>query len=143
MKRGKDYIGVGVGAVIVDEEGKLLLALRGPEAQNQQNLWELPGGSVEFNERHQDALKREMHEEFGIEIAVSDLLDIVDDILPDERQHWISPNYICRIVSGQPGIQPGEEGKIQKFAWFRPEDVPENLTSVTRQMLADYRQRQE
>jgi len=29
MKRGVDYIGVGVGAIIVDEQGRLFLARRG------------------------------------------------------------------------------------------------------------------
>ncbi len=30
MRRGIDYIGVGVGAILVDEEGRLFLARRGP-----------------------------------------------------------------------------------------------------------------
>ncbi|MBK9092766.1 MAG: hypothetical protein IPM84_08305 [Anaerolineae bacterium] len=32
MRRGVDYIGVGVGAVILDDTGRLFLALRGPAA---------------------------------------------------------------------------------------------------------------
>ena len=35
MKPGIDYIGVGTGAVIVNEEGKILLTRRGPKARNQ------------------------------------------------------------------------------------------------------------
>ena len=73
MKRGVDYIGVGVGAVIVDSQGRLFLARRGPKAKNERGLWEFPGGSVEFGERLAEALQREMKEEYGIEIAVGDL----------------------------------------------------------------------
>src|SRR5512137_3192335 len=102
MKRGIDYIGVGVGAVIVDADGRLFLAKRGPRAKNERGLWEFPGGSVEFGEKLADALAREMREEYGIEIAVGELLDVVDHILPDEGQHWVSPTYICTIKSGQP-----------------------------------------
>ena len=51
MKRGVDYIGVGVGAIIVDEQGRLFLARRGPKANNERGLWEFPGGSVELGER--------------------------------------------------------------------------------------------
>ena len=35
MKSGTDYIGVGVGAIIVDEQGRLFLARRGPKAKNE------------------------------------------------------------------------------------------------------------
>jgi hypothetical protein len=63
VKRGIDYIGVGVGAIIVDPAGRLFLARRGPCARNERGLWEFPGGSVEFGETLVQALRREMCEE--------------------------------------------------------------------------------
>ncbi|MGB3219749.1 MAG: NUDIX domain-containing protein, partial [Anaerolineae bacterium] len=90
MRRGVDYIGVGVGAVILNEDGRLFLALRGPAAKNERGLWEFPGGSVEFGERLADALRREILEEYGVQIEVGDLLDVVDHLLPAEGQHWVS-----------------------------------------------------
>ncbi len=135
-RRGIDYIGVGVGAVIVDPKGRLFLAQRGPEAQNERGLWEFPGGAVEFGERLAEALRREMREEFGIEIAVGDLLDVVDHVLPLERQHWVSPTYICTIVSGAPTIR--EPGKCAALGWFLPEAVPAALTQITRENLTHY-----
>jgi len=62
MQRGIDFIGVGVGAVIVDDAGRLFLARRGPLAKNERELWEFPGGAVEFGERLADALRREIRE---------------------------------------------------------------------------------
>jgi len=35
MKKGVDYIGIGVGALIVNKEGKLFLAMRGKETRNE------------------------------------------------------------------------------------------------------------
>ena len=136
-RRGIDYIGVGVGAVLVDSEGRLFLARRGPEAKNERGLWEFPGGAVEFGERLAEALQREMREEFGIEIAVGDLLDVVDHVLPAEGQHWVSPTFICTIVSGVPAIR--EPGKCAAIGWFLPEDLPSDLTQITRENLAHYR----
>ena len=81
MKRGIDYIGVGVGAMILNEQGQVFLAQRGPLAKNERGLWEFPGGSVEFGETLAEALKREMKEEFGIHIEVGELLDVADHIL--------------------------------------------------------------
>jgi mutator protein MutT len=136
MQRGIDYIGVGVGAVIVDEMGRLFLARRGPQAKNERGLWEFPGGSVEYGETLADALAREMMEEYGIQVAVGELLDVVDHILPDEGQHWVSPTYICRIVSGEPRIL--ERKKCSEIGWFYPGEMPDDLTQITRTNLEHY-----
>src|SRR5512138_526741 len=124
MKRGVDYIGVGVGAIIINERGELFLARRGPLAKNERGLWEFPGGSVEFGERLADALKREIREEYGMEIEVGALLDVVDHILPEEGQHWVSPSFICRIIAGEPAIL--EEGKCSQIGWFAPDQMPDD-----------------
>lgn len=138
MKRGIDYIGVGVGAIIVNEEGCLFLAQRGPKAKNEQGLWEFPGGSVEFGETLTEALQREMFEEYGIEVSVGELVDVVDHILLKERQHWVSPTFICQILSGEPYIKEPE--KCTAIGWFKVDQVPNELTQITRQNLEHYRQ---
>ncbi len=137
MQRGIDYIGIGVGAVLVDAQGRLFMAQRGPQAKNERGRWEFPGGSVEFGERLEDALKREMREEYGIEIEVGPLLDVVNHILPEENQHWVSPTFICKIVSGTPTIQ--ESQKCTAINWFAPDAVPDNLTQISRENLGHYR----
>lgn len=139
MKRGVDYIGVGVGAIIVAEDGRLFLARRGPLAKNERGLWEFPGGSVEFGERLADALRQEIAEEYGIQIEVGELLDVVDHLLPEEGQHWVSPTFICRVSEGQPAIR--EPGKCDAIGWFRIEEIPENLSVVSRSNLAHYLER--
>ncbi|MBI4747480.1 MAG: NUDIX domain-containing protein [Acidobacteria bacterium] len=139
MKQGIDYIGVGVGAVIVNHDGQVFLARRGPLAKNERGCWEFPGGSVEFGERLTDALVREMREEFGIELAVGPLLDVVDHLLADEGQHWVSPTYICQIVAGEPRIC--EPGKCSEIGWFALDQFPSEseLSLITRENLRHYR----
>ena len=139
MRRGIDHIGVGVGAILVDDAGRLFLSRRGPLAKNERGLWEFPGGSVEFNETLADALKREMREEYGVEIAVGELLDVVDHILRAEGQHWVSPTFVCRVTAGEPAIL--EPGKCAAIGWFAPDDVPQDLTVITRENLRHYRER--
>ena len=136
MRRGIDYIGVGVGALLVDKQGRLFLARRGPQAKNERGLWEFPGGSVEFGETLAQALQREMLEEFGITIQVGALLDVVDHILPEEGQHWVSPTFLCQVISGQAKIR--EPGKCSQIGWFLPGDIPDDLTRITRQNLEHY-----
>ena len=137
MKRGIDYFGVGVGAIIVNSAGQLFLAQRGPMAKNERGLWEFPGGSVEFGETLAQALTREMSEEFGIAIQVGELLDVVDHILVDEKQHWVSPTYLCKIISGEPQIKEPE--KCSQIGWFLPDQVPSELSMISRQNLEHYR----
>ena len=139
MKRGIDYIDVGVGAVIVDDGGRLFLARRGPKAKNERGLWEFPGGSVEFGETLAQALRREIWEEYGIEIEVGDLLDVHDHILPDEGQHWVSPSFVCAITSGVPAIR--ETAKCTEIGWFAPGEMPADLTQVTRVNWIHYQER--
>jgi len=136
MKRGIDYIGVGVGAIIIDKESRLFLARRGLKAKNKRGLWEFPGGSVEFGETLAQALQREIQEEYGIEISVGKLVDVVDHILPQENQHWVSPTYICKITSGHPRIREPE--KCIEIGWFHIDQVPSELSRVTRINLEHY-----
>ncbi len=139
MIRGRDYIGVGVGAVIVNERGQVFMAKRGPKSRNERGLWEFPGGAVEFGEKLADALMREMFEEFGIRIEVGDLIDVCDHILPEEGQHWVSPSYICRIVAGVPAIH--EHEKCSEIGWFDLASIPADLTLISKESLEHYRQK--
>jgi mutator protein MutT len=139
MRAGVDYIGVGVGAIIVDEQGRLFLARRGPKAGNERGLWEFPGGSVDFGERLADALRREMREEYAIDIEIGELVDVADHILPEENQHWVSPSFVARVIAGEPAIQEPE--KCSAIGWFALDQIPEDLTRITRLNLENYRKR--
>ncbi len=116
MKPGIDYIGVGVGALIINNEKKFLLALRSQHAKNERGKWEIPGGAVEFGETFEEALHREIREELGIKIQIGELVGITSHILLDECQHWVSPTYFCTVIDGIPSIMEPE--KCDQLGWF-------------------------
>ena len=58
MIQGKDYIGVGCGAFIVNENNEVLLQLRNKAPEKE--YWSIPGGKVELFEKMEDAVKREV-----------------------------------------------------------------------------------
>ena len=125
-------IGVGVGALIFNDQGKILLAQRGPKARNEQGKWEIPGGKVEYGEKLEEAIVREVLEETGVVVRVKKLLKISDHILSAEKQHWVSPTYICEIVSGTPSIQEPE--KSTQLGWFTLAEAKKlDLAEVTKQ----------
>jgi len=135
MVPGVDYIGVGVGALIYNDEGKILVTQRGPKAKNERGLWEIPGGSVEYGETFEQAITREIREELGITIRVKSLHALCDHILPEEYQHWVSPTYICEIVEGEPVIQEPE--KCSDWGWFSVEEMQKlPLSKVTQYDVA-------
>lgn len=134
MKKGVDFIGVGAGAVIFNAQNEIFLAKRGNEARNEKYRWEFPGGGVEFGETLSDALRREIFEEYGFVIDVIRLLDVVDHILPDEKQHWVSPTFLCRYRSGTPSIR--EPHKCEQIGWFRLDAISDmGLSSASRKSL--------
>lgn len=134
MIKGVDYIGVGVGAIIFNDNNEIFLAKRGKEARNEKHRWEFPGGSVEFGETLADALRREILEEYGFAIEVVRLLDVVDHILPEEKQHWVSPAFLCRYKHGTPSIL--ESHKCEEIGWFRLDSLSEkDLSRASRKSL--------
>ncbi len=134
MKKGVDYIGVGVGAVIFNTDGTIFLAKRGKEARNESGKWEFPGGAVEFGEELEQALCREVREEYGFEIEVCGLLDVVNHLIPREKQHWVSPSFICKVKNGMPSIR--EPHKCDEIGWFALDRLPENeLTIASKKSL--------
>jgi 8-oxo-dGTP diphosphatase len=86
-----------VGAVVKDEQGRLLLIKRGHEPGA--GLWSLPGGRIEPGETDAEALVREMLEETGLKVAPGRLLGSVkrpglDGDVIDIR------DYAATVISG-------------------------------------------
>lgn len=137
---GRDYIGIGVGAMVFDDDGRVFLAQRGPRARNEVGAWEFPGGQVDFGEPLTDAIRREFREEYGMEIEPGKLLGLFDHILEAEHQHWISATYLARHRSGTPTIR--EPAKCTAIGWFPLSDLPEPLSQITTSNLTTYQESQ-
>jgi ADP-ribose pyrophosphatase YjhB (NUDIX family) len=122
--------GVGCGAAIV-RDGRILLIkrLRPPEA----GCWSLPGGKVDFLERVVDAVVREIREEIGVAIALERMLGVSETVGLDD-QHWVSPIYRARIVTGEPRICEPE--KHADIAWFALGEPPAPLSVAARDAFA-------
>lgn len=137
MRKGKDYVGVGVGAMIFDEDGRLLLTKRGQGAKNERGCWEVPGGDVEFGETRAEAVIREVREELGVAVEVIEELHTIDHLIPAENEHWIATPFIVRILDAQePQIM--EPHKCDAIEWFAIDKLPSPLSITTELNLQVY-----
>ena len=60
-------VAAAVAGVVVDEQGRMVVLVRGKEPG--MGLWDLPGGFVDPGETAEDALRREVREEIGLEVT--------------------------------------------------------------------------
>jgi 8-oxo-dGTP diphosphatase len=130
VKAGRDYIGVGVGAVVLNGDAVLLLKRRkAPEAGH----WSIPGGRVEFGETVEAAIVREIKEELGCSARVVRPLGVTNHIVAAENIHWVSPRFVVE-VTGEPTNR--EPDAHEDLRWFRLTELPPNITATTRDALA-------
>ena len=101
-----------VAGVIRDKRGRILLARR-TEGRDLAGLWEFPGGKHEADETSETALKRELHEELGIEIELGAPLICVPQAYPHKRLR-----LDVHEVRSWRGSVRGLEG--QALAWVPP-----------------------
>lgn len=106
---------VGVAAVVLDGEGRLLLF----HHTYRKLAWGLPAGGLEHGEDPAEAVRREFREETGLDIRVERMLMAVSA----EVGHHISLVYLCRMPEGE----FHESLEISEMKYFSPDDLPAML----------------
>jgi 8-oxo-dGTP diphosphatase len=104
-----------VDGALFDERGRVLIAQR-PPGKHMAGGWEFPGGKVEPGEETLAALKRELHEELGIEVHDASPLIAYEHEYPHRRvllDLWVVSRY-----SGEP--QPLDAPALQ---WAAIDDL--------------------
>jgi 8-oxo-dGTP diphosphatase len=125
---------VGVGVLLVDEAGRVLLTLR--ERPPEAGCWSIVGGQVDYLETLEQCAVRETREEVGVEIRLVRLLCVTDHHLPHEGQHWVSPAYLGQVLAGE--ARNCEPEKTRAVGWFLLHELPSNLTITARNAIAAY-----
>jgi 8-oxo-dGTP diphosphatase len=96
---------------IVVRDHKILLVRR--KKQPFRGRWALPGGFVEYGEKTEDAVVREVLEETGLETKVDRLAGVYSDPNRDPRGHVISIVYVLDVVGGE--LKAGDDASDLRF----------------------------
>jgi len=129
-------IGRGAGVILIANDGTILLQYRDKDSRWNQDSWSEFGGQIEEGETPEEAVKRELKEELGIELA--DLKFFKKYELQRERGTYeqfvftASLNYPLESLKKQQ-----KEGK--DLAFFSCEEIRNlKMANYTKEILEDF-----
>jgi nucleoside triphosphatase len=105
-----------VGGLIVNDEGKILIA----RSHKWFDKYTLPGGHIEVGETMQEALKREVREEVGLDVEIGDMLLTQEAIFSKEfwkKRHFIFFDFICTVKGQEVKL---DQRELQEYVWKYP-----------------------
>ena len=105
---------IKVVAAIIQRDGAYFATQRG--YGEFESMWEFPGGKIEPGESSEDALKREIQEELGVDIAIENILCTTEYDYPSF--HLTMHCYLCSIASGEIELREHKSAR-----WLRPEEL--------------------
>ena len=115
---------VTAGAVIMDEQGRVLLL---QHRFRPGSGWGIPGGFIQSSEQPEAALRRELREEIGVE------LERVELIFARTLQRYRQVELIFRCCI-RDAIFP-QTYEIQRAAWFALNELPAGLSDDQRALI--------
>ena len=129
-KRGVDYIGVTVNFYCHDGKGNILMHKRSKKCRDEIGNWDPGGGSMEHGETFEQAVRREVKEEYGVEILQLKHLG-VNNVLRkngNQKTHWVAIVFAAQVNPKQ--FKIGEPEKMADIGWFSLTNLPSPLHSM-------------
>lgn len=115
---------VSVAALVTNDLGQILLV------KSPWRGWEYPGGLIEPGETFQQALRREIREEAGVEVEITGFVGVCKNVEKD----IVNMDFTCRYTGGE--LQTSEEST--EVGWFSPEEAMGMITfPLTKKRLAN------
>ncbi len=116
------YPRVGLGIIIVNKEGQILIGKRvGKHAPK----YSIPGGKLEIGETFEAGAIREIKEETDLDIIDPRVIAVTNNLetYKEEGKHYISVILLVKQYSGE--LKVMEPKKCEKWIWVDPNKLPE------------------
>jgi ADP-ribose pyrophosphatase YjhB (NUDIX family) len=122
---------VGVRALVLDEQGRVLLV-----RHSYLPGWHLPGGGVEAGESAEEALERELWEEGNIKVASRPrLLGVYFNTYASRRDHVL----LYEVSSFRQAGPRVADWEIREARFFGFDELPEDLAGASRRRIGEWR----
>lgn len=124
---------IGCEGFIV-RDNKVLLLKRG--SVDGAGTWSLPGGHLEYMERIDEGLIRELKEELNLTITPRDLtlIAVTDDLRPTLDQHYLHMTFKVTIGNQEP--ERMEPDKCAELKWFSIDAMPKDIFAFHAKIFA-------
>lgn len=123
----------GVAVAVFNEQGQILLQ------QRRNGIWGVPGGFVELGESTEEAERREVFEETGIEIGTLQLISVFSGKeffvkLPNGDEFYpITIAYLCKDIKG--GLLKADGIESLSVQFFDFDKLPENISPFIKKLI--------
>jgi nucleoside triphosphatase len=123
------------GALIVNPKGDVLIV----RSSKWSDKFTVPGGHIELGERAEDAIRREVKEETGLDAEPVKLLLVQQAIYPEDyykHEHFIFMDFLCQTQTSDVKLDGRE---LQRYLWVKPEKaLGLDLEKYTRNFVNKY-----
>lgn len=133
MNQDHPYVAVNT---IIRDGGKILLMQRSETDSTFPDYWGLVGGFMEWGEKAEETIVREVKEEIGVDVEIEKFSGRVYNTPHPSRGIIISIPFYTRITKGDP--YPAQPEECKDVKWFLPEEVRKmELAFDHKQILQD------
>jgi len=121
----------GCSVIVTDMEGSILMLRHSYGSSS----WSLPGGGIGHNESAEDAARREVREELGIELGAMNAIGVIEEVISG------SP-HTAHVFSAMALFHPAPDRReVIEARFFPGHSLPEPQSDLTRARLELWRTR--
>lgn len=137
MSMEHKYPRVGIGVMIQNEKGEVLLGLR--QGSHGAGEWSFPGGHLDWGETVFECAKREIKEETGLDVSEGELISVADEMryLISDGKHYVNIGIKVKYQGGEPAVM--EPDKCLKWYWFNLDNLPKELFEGTELTIKNFK----
>lgn len=117
---------------IIERNGKVLLIKRNNKPYK--NYWSLPGGHINWGERVEEAIKREVKEEIGLDFQPK-FFNYQNEIIPKINWH----SLVLFFIGKARGEMKLNKSEVKNLKWFSKKEVEKlKIAFFHKEILDDY-----
>lgn len=128
---------VGVAVAVINEAGEFLLQKR------HDGQWGVPGGFIELGESTEEAGRREVFEETGLEIGKLDLIGVFSGkqhhvkLQNGDEFYPVTVTYVSKEILG--GVLRADGVETTEARFFSVSELPDRLNPLIKNLMKQYK----